>query len=353
MELWFLFVPLQPFRRELHQRKQRATLATLQELALVKTAIVAASVVMLSGHSGRAAISHTLGMSASTDTSATFAWTGTVTKGGWLRIRDLAGSVEVRRASGNTIEVHAAREPDSDKWWWNHNVIQPVKFVTQRQGSDVVICATAKNKSDCDANDLSSPDHDWNDDWHPQPMHVVVELPAGVSLQAGTMHGDVTIADASAEVVARTGHGNISARGIGGTLTANTGHGDVYVSDAAARVKATTGHGNVHVSSASIVQASTGHGDVDVRLGQGAASGSNDMLFESGHGNVTVVAPKSLSGDVDLHSGHGSVSSDFPLTVSERDRHERSGSAHGTVGSGGRSVRLSTGHGDVSLNTTG
>jgi DUF4097 and DUF4098 domain-containing protein YvlB len=74
-------------------------------------------------------------------------------------------------------------------------------------------------------------------------------------------------------------------------------------------------------------------------------------VFETGHGNVRVHAPRSLSGDVDLHTGHGSVSSDFPLSTNGEGRHERSGSAHGIIGGGGRSVRLSSGHGDVSLST--
>ena len=316
---------------------------------MLKTAIVAASVVLIHGFSGTDPSTLTT-VTTAADTSANFAWTGTVTDGGWLRIRNLAGSVEVRRTSGNTIDVRATKEPASDHWLWFSRSIQPVRFVTQRQGSDVVICAISDEKKTCDANDLSSPD---DNDWHPQPMHIVVLLPAGVSLQAATRHGDLRITDAGAAVIARSGHGNISIRNVAGSIDANTGHGDMDIANAAKQVTARTGHGNIQLSSVGAVRANTGHGDIVAALNGGTAIGANDMMFETGHGNVSVVAPKGLTGAIDLHTGRGRVSSDFPLTMSEQGRHSRTGSAHGVLGSGGRSVRLSTGHGDIKLTTAG
>ena len=317
---------------------------------MLRTALIAASVVLLHGFPATDPSTLTTVTTAS-DTSANFQWTGTVPDGGWLRIRNLAGSVEVQRTSGNAIEVRAAKEPASDLWNWFGRSIQPVRFVTQRQGSDVVICAISEDKPTCNANDLSSPDGD--DDWHPQPMHIVVLLPAGVSLQAATGHGDLRITDAGSAVIARSGHGGISIHNAAGTISASTGHGDMDITNAAKQVIARTGHGNIHVSSAGAVRANTGHGDIVAKLTGAVAAGADDMMFETGHGNVSVVAPRALNGDVDLHTGRGSVSSDFPLTISNQGRHSRTEAAHGVLGSGGRSVRLSTGHGDISLTTAG
>ncbi len=318
---------------------------------MLKTAITALSVVLLHGLPANDPSTLTT-VTTVADTSADFTWTGTVTDGGWLRIGNLAGTVEVRRTSGKTIDVQATKEPDFDRWIWFGNSVQPVRFITQRQGSDVVICAISDEKPSCNANDLSSPDDD-DDDGHPQPMRIVVLLPAGVSLQAATRHGDLHITDAGADVIARSGHGSISIRNVAGTVDANTGHGDMDIVNAAKQISARTGHGNIHVSNVGAVHANTGHGDIVAELAGAAAVGSNDMMFETGHGNVRVVAPRALSGDVDLHTGHGRVSSDFPLTISDQSRHSRTGSAHGVLGSGGRSVRLSTGHGDISLTTAG
>jgi hypothetical protein len=317
---------------------------------VIRTAVIAASVALLHGFSATDPSTLTP-VTATADTSANFAWSGTMPAGGWLRIRNLAGSVEVRRSSGNTVDVRATPEPTSDRWFWSGPPLQSVKFVTQRQGSDVVVCAVSRDKPNCDANDFSSPDND--DDWHPQPMHVIVQLPAGISLQAGTMHGDLSITDAGAAVVARSGHGDISIRNVVGTINANTGHGDMDIVNATKQVTARTGHGNIHVSGAGAVHANTGHGNIVAHLAGIAATSANDMMFETGHGNVSVVAPRTLSGDVDLHTGRGRVSSDFPLTMNDGGRHSRNESAHGVLGSGSRSVRLSTGHGDVSLTSGG
>jgi putative adhesin len=333
-----------------------SAVAHLQEHSVLRTAIITASVVtasvMLFHGFTDTDPSTLIGVTPVSDTSPSFAWSGTVPDGGWLKIRDLAGTIEVRRAPGNTVDVRATQEPGTSPWAWIRGPVQAVRFVTQRQGSEVVICAVSDDKPSCDANDLSSPHSGWNAEWRPQPMHIVIQLPAGISLQAGTMHGDLSITDAGAAVIARSGHGTISIRNVAGTITANTGHGDLDILNAAKQVTARTGHGNIHVSSAGAVRANTGHGDIVANL-TGIAGGSNDMMFETGHGNVSVVAPKALNGDVDLNTGRGSVSSDFPLTISDQGRHSRTGSEHGILGSGGRSVRLSTGHGDISLTTAG
>jgi hypothetical protein len=279
---------------------------------------------------------------------STFSWSGTVPSGGWLRIRNLKGSIEVRRGSGSSVTVAANPEPDSNRWW-NDRPVQPVRFVTQRQGNDVIVCAISDDMPRCDADALSR-DGDWFDDWNPRAMHIVVQLPAGVALQVGTMHGDVRVDDAGAAVIARSGHGDLTIDRVAGPLDANTGHGKVDIRDAASRVTANSGHGNIYIANAaSISRAMTGHGDVTVTLAQNAANDRSDMRFESGHGNVRVTAPRSLAGDVDLRTGHGQVSTDFPLKMEDMGRRSRSESAYGTLGAGGRSVRISTGHGNVEL----
>lgn len=314
---------------------------------MIKAVLVVTSGILLTGFSGH--LQPITRITTVADTSANFSWTGSIPSGGWLRIRNLAGSVEVTRGSGSTVEIHASPEPRAQSWW-DQDRIEPVRFVTQRQGTDFTVCAISASVSDCDPDNFSSPNNGWNDA-HPQPMHIVVRLPAGVSLQVGTMHGDLQIANVSGDVVARSGHGDISIRNAGGPVNANSGHGNVDIVNAATRVTASTGHGNVHVSSDGAVRATTGHGNVNVELAAAAATGTDDMTFETGHGDVSVIAPKTLSGDVDMHTGHGRVSSDFSLSSSGHDRYSRSGSERGTLGNGGRSVRLTSGHGDVSLNT--
>ncbi len=314
----------------------------------MRLALLAASVGLLHplAASGTAAFTTALA-----PVRSTFDWSGTIPADGWLRIRNLRGSVEIRRAAGVTAEVHVAPEPEWRGWSIARTI--PVRFVAERRGADVVICALSDQVTSCDPDVLSS-DQSWSDNTEPQAMHVTVLLPAGVSVQGGTMHGDVSVSGAGGDVIARTGHGNLSVHGVAGLLTANTGHGDVDVANASSRVSVSSGHGNVSVVDAgAAVHATTGHGDVSATLGPGAATGTNDMLFETGHGNVDVTAPRSLSGDIDMHTGHGNVTTSFPLATDPSARRSHTEWARGKLGGGTRSVRLSSGHGDVSLTSGG
>ena len=281
---------------------------------------------------------------------ADFHWSGTVPTGGWLRIRNLAGNVEVRRSTSNTVDVSATPEPESDRWLWNRGPTEPVSFVQKTRGSDVLICAVSRSVSECNPDDLNSPETSTN--WQPQPMHVIVRLPAGVSIQTGTMHGDLVIAQTQGSVNATTGHGSISIRDVAGLVSASSGHGDIDINSSAGRVSARTGHGDIHVDGSAAVRASTGHGDITATLARAGATGLDEMSFSTGHGNIAVRAPASLAGDIDLHTGRGSVSTDFPLASDNSDnagRRSRSEAAHGQLGGSSRAVRLSSGHGDVSL----
>ena len=314
---------------------------------MIQLALVVASVALLNGSSAGAP---SLRASAVLDTSSNFSWSGSVPKGAWLRIRDLAGTIEVKRATGSTIEIRATPEPETNGWSWDHARIEPVRFVTRRIGSDVTVCAITDDMPRCDPDNISH-NTGWNGDWRPQAMHVVVQLPAGVAIQTETMHGDLEIADVGTDVIAQTAHGGISIRNATGPVTANSGHGDVDITDAVSRVTASTGHGDIHVSGASAVRATTGHGNVIVELATAPTTGGGDMMFETAHGNVRVAVPRTFSGDVDLYTGHGHVSSDFPLRPVDPDAGGNSDSERGTLGTGGRIVRLSSGHGDVSLTT--
>ncbi len=314
---------------------------------MIKSTLLAVSaIVAISAHSylhGSPSASHRA--ASSTD----FHWTGTVPAGSWLRVRNLAGNVEVRQARGNTVDVTATREPDADRWFWNAP-IEPVHFIAQNRGSDVLVCAESKSVPGCDPDDINSPDGAMN--WRPQPMHVVVELPAGVSIQSATTHGDLLLADVRGAVLARTGHGQISIHDVSGTVNASSGHGDLAITNAAAQVSANTGHGDISVSSNGAVRANTGHGDITATLGSNAALDSGDLMFSTGHGNVNVRAPGNLTGDVDLHTGRGGVSTSFPLTMDD-GRNSRSESARGVLGASHRVVKLESGHGDISLTRGG
>jgi DUF4097 and DUF4098 domain-containing protein YvlB len=130
---------------------------------------------------------------------------------------------------------------------------------------------------------------------------------------------------------------------------AASGNGAVTVEGARGPVDARSGNGRVRVvTSVGPVAARTGNGDVDVRMD--AIRGAGDLVFSTGNGRVVALRPADLAADVDASTGHGTVRTDFPVTVSGRLTPQR---LQGRVGGGGRSVRLSSGNGNVELRRGG
>jgi DUF4097 and DUF4098 domain-containing protein YvlB len=90
------------------------------------------------------------------------------------------------------------------------------------------------------------------------------------------------------------------------------------------------------------VSATSGNGRIDVRMA--SLRGDDTMDFRTGNGNVIVTVPADFEAEVDARSGHGTLRSAFPMLVEGRldPQHVR-----GTIGKGGRRVRLSSGNGDL------
>jgi DUF4097 and DUF4098 domain-containing protein YvlB len=123
--------------------------------------------------------------------------------------------------------------------------------------------------------------------------------------------------------------------------------GDVHVSGVTGSVRASAVSGDVTIKDVSgTVSASAVSGDVQVEINR--LDGADDMKFNTVSGNVSVMLPSSLDGEVDMSSFSGSIKTDFPIEV----RSERFGtrnSAHARLGDGSRRLKMSSVSGDLSL----
>lgn len=235
-----------------------------------------------------------------------FTWTGSIPAGSWVRLRNRSGSVEVRRAPGNDIQVVATKR-------WRRSRAREVRFEVARAGDNVVICALWSRRGRCGEDDYrdSANGRSLLDGWRRRDMRVdfTVLVPPGVQVDAKTVTGNVEISGAAAPVHVATVNG------------------DLDVSTAVGPVIAATVNGNVTVRMDTLV-------------------GSGPIQLTSVNGSVTAELPAALDGDLDLSTVHGAYASEFPIAISGTvgERHAR-----GTVGSGGRSIRLATVNGQVSL----
>jgi DUF4097 and DUF4098 domain-containing protein YvlB len=110
-------------------------------------------------------------------------------------------------------------------------------------------------------------------------------------------------------------------------------------------VDAHSGNGKVTVATAvGPVSASSGNGEITVRMARLPAEG--DLEFRTGNGRVRVYAPGDLAGDLEARTGNGSFRSDYPVQVVGSFTPHR---VRGTIGRGGRRIRMSSGNGDLEL----
>ena len=84
-------------------------------------------------------------------------------------------------------------------------------------------------------------------------------------------------------------------------------------------------------------------------LGLVATIGIPATTFETVNGRITVELPDNTNADVRAETLNGGISSDFRMTVSGRFGSRR---LNGTIGNGGRELRLKTVNGPIRLRRT-
>lgn len=237
-------------------------------------------------------------------TQTDFEWQGTIASGRRLYVRNLNGSIDVERATGDRAEITAVKR-------WRRGDPADVKVELRKVGAgdqDVIVCAIWTENTECDEDgyDVRN-DRGWrrgND----VSVEFHVRLPAGVKLVASTVNGGLDISGATSTVEASTTNGNINAASTGGP-----------------------------------VMASTVNGSIEVRMRE---MGTEPLDFSTVNGSITVYVPDDINAELDMRTVNGRVSSDFPLTVRGRinPRHLRA-----TLGKGGQRIEFSTVNGSVEL----
>lgn len=248
-------------------------------------------------------------------------WNGNVGSGRWFRLSNVNGSVTIAPSSDNQVHVRAEKNPGRD------GDIRDVRFAVVQSGGNVTICALTYEEDQCDEDGIqSSRDHDRQRNRNVS-VRFTVQVPRSVRVGAGTVNGSMSV------------------RGVGSEVRASTVNGGLDVSDATGQVTANTVNGSVRVTtSAGPVSASTVNGNVTARMG--TLSREGDMKFSTVNGTITVETPSSLDANVSLDTMHGGITSDFPVQITGKfgPRH-----AEGTIGRGGRRIRMSTVNGSVEL----
>lgn len=233
-----------------------------------------------------------------------FTWAGKIPEGRWINVRNMNGTVEVERGSGDKVEVTATRHTKRGDPGF-------VRFEVKKYGAseqDVLICALWGENSSCsDLGYRSRGDRRGrqNEVW----VEFKVRVPRGVKVAAHSVNGEVRVEGATAEVDAETTNGSIVVSTTGGPVNARTTNGSV-------------------------------------RAAMGKFDLKSDLRFETTNGSVIAEFADDIDAEVDLSTVNGRFLTDFPVTISGRIDPRR---LRATLGKGGPRIRLHTTNGNVEL----
>ena len=177
---------------------------------------------------------------------------------------------------------------------------------------------------------------------------LVVSVPVSSDVRASSGDGSIALEGVNGTIALRSGDGSIRATSSSGTVRVTTGDGSINLDRVDGVLEATTGDGGVNVTGKlSAVRARSGDGSIAVRA-QPGSSASSDWEVTSGDGSVTLEIPDDFSADLDARTGDGGINLDG-VSVTDVTGAISRNTVRGRLGSGGRSVRVRTGDGSITL----
>jgi hypothetical protein len=234
-------------------------------------------------------------------TDSDFHWQGHLKAGQTLEIINRNGQIEASAAAGDEVRAEGIRRGNDDD---SDLFVEVVEYPDA-----VTICAVhARDKTPgrCHRGGVSSESSEWHQ--NRAKINFDVQVPPGVRFNA---------------------------------LTTN---GSVLARNLASVVEATTTNGNVEVSTSEWASAVTTNGGI--RVSMGSAKWNGELRVRSTNGSVDVTLPASAEFKLDAATTNGGIHTDFPLTV---EGSYNAKELSGTVGSGGRELKVATTNGTIKL----
>jgi len=229
-------------------------------------------------------------------TGTDFRWSGKVARGKTVEIRGVNGGIHAEATTGAEVVVTAIKRGHRDD-------PDEVRIEVSQHEDGITVCTIYPgNDGDCRPGGRSE---NHNND---VTVEYTVQVPAGVNLDAHTVNGSVRATELDG------------------------------------RVSAATVNGNIDISTKQIGEAATVNGSIVARLG--LASWDRDLSFETVNGSIELNLPPSVNADVRAETMNGSISTDFPLNAKSGFLHHR---VSGTLGKGGRELRLRSLNGGIEL----
>jgi DUF4097 and DUF4098 domain-containing protein YvlB len=177
---------------------------------------------------------------------------------------------------------------------------------------------------------------------------LIVSVPASSDVAARSGDGAIDIERVTGKFELRSGDGNIHGRQLDGEVNAHTGDGSIKFDGVNGTLNVDTGDGSIVIAGkVAGVRAHSGDGSVTIRAEPGSAP-AGDWDITTGDGSVTLEVPDDFAAELDAHTGDGGIRM-HDITLSNVTGEIGKRTVRGRIGSGGRSLRVRTGDGSITL----
>lgn len=226
----------------------------------------------------------------------TMHWSGAMTAGQTLTVKNISGDIRVERASGNVADITAVKSgEDADE----------IQVSITKTDEGVTACTIYPGYG-------NTCEHSHSERNIHARVDYTIHIPGGVRLRAANVNGSVEAENLASNAEVSSVNGSVS--------VSTTGWAE-----------ATSVNGSVHAS-------------------LGSVEGPDELNFKSVNGNVDVTVPPGLNADIRFSTLNGHVTSDFPYTVEGGTSVGGHGTnVEGRIGNGGRRIELSSVNGNLEL----
>jgi DUF4097 and DUF4098 domain-containing protein YvlB len=188
---------------------------------------------------------------------------------------------------------------------------------------------------------------------HSTSAKLIASVPRGSKLTVTTRDGSISVERVDGRLELRTDDGSVRVSEAAGDLTIVTRDGSITLERVAGRVDARTGDGGIRVTGApASLLLETRDGAVVVRAERDTVM-LEDWSVRTGDGSVVVELPEGFAAQIDAETQDGTVRTDLPVSgASEGERRESRRTLRGTLGAGGKTLKLRTSDGSIRLRSS-
>lgn len=185
---------------------------------------------------------------------------------------------------------------------------------------------------------------------HSTSARLIASVPRGATLTLITRDGSISVERIDGKLELRTDDGSVRVSEAPGDLLIVTRDGSITLERVGGRIDARSGDGSIRVNGTPRALAlETRDGSVTVRAERGTEM-ADDWSVRTGDGTVVVELPDGFAAEIDAETQDGSVRNSLEVAGdTERTSREDRRRLQGTLGAGGRVLKLRTNDGSIRL----